>query len=182
MAILIRQARTADYPSVYALVEATFADMPESDHKEQDLVERLRLSEAFVPPLSIVAETDKGQIVGYVLLTKVEIVSDGRATTSLAVAPLAVLPAFQRQGIGGRLLREAHTRAAELGYRTAVLIGHKDYYPRFGYRQARDWGIAFPFDIPAECGMLIELCPRGAEGIQGMVRYPKEFMVGNDSE
>ena len=95
---------------------------------------------------------------------------------SLALAPVAVLPEFQRQGIGSALIREAHRRAADSGYRSAVVLGHKDYYPRFGYRKAADFGIAFPFGLPQECCMAVELLPGGLEGVSGTVRYPRPFM------
>ena len=110
-----------------------------------------------------------------ILLTKVEIVSESEVHTSLAVAPLAVLPEYQNRGIGGMLLKEAHKRAAALGYGTAVLLGHKDYYPRFGYRKAEDYGIKFPFDVPSEYCQVIELIPNALEGINGIVRYPAVF-------
>lgn len=175
MNIRIRQEREGDLPVILGLVEAAFADVKESDHREQFLVERLHRSDAFVPQLSWVAETDGGRIVGYVLLTKVEIVSEGSTAASLAVAPLAVLPGFQRRGVGGALLVQVHTCAASLGYGTAVLLGHKDYYPRFGYRKAIDYGIRFPFDAPCESCMIIELRPRAADGLRGTVRYPEAF-------
>ena len=89
---------------------------------------------------------------------------------------VAVLPEFQRQGIGSALIREAHRRAADSGYRSAVVLGHKDYYPRFGYRKAADFGIAFPFGLPQECCMAVELLPGGLEGVSGTVRYPRPFM------
>ena len=103
------------------------------------------------------------------------IVSESEVHTSLAVAPLAVLPEYQNRGIGGMLLKEAHKRAAALGYGTAVLLGHKDYYPRFGYRKAEDYGIKFPFDVPSEYCQVIELIPNALEGINGIVRYPAVF-------
>lgn len=158
------------------MIAAAFADVAESDHREQLLVERLRRSKGFVPQLSLVATDDNERIVGYILLTKVEIVAEnGASATSLAVAPLAISPEFQKRGIGGRLLEEAHRRAAALGYGTAVLLGHKDYYPRFGYRKAIDSGVAFPFDVPHELCMIVELIPGAANGLCGTVRYPEEF-------
>ena len=108
-------------------------------------------------------------------MTKAEIVSESEVHTSLAVAPLAVLPEYQNRGIGGMLLKEAHKRAAALGYGTAVLLGHKDYYPRFDYRKAADYGITFPFDVPSEYCQVIELIPNALEGINGIVRYPAVF-------
>lgn len=175
MNINIRQEQSDDCPAVRRLVEAAFAEVAESDHKEQFLVERLHRSDTFIPQLSLVAETDDKQIVGYILLTKVGIVSQGHAVPSLGVAPLAVLPAFQGQGIGGMLLKEAHRRGASLEYGTAVLLGHKDYYPRFGYRRAIDFGIRFPFDVPHEFCMVAELIPHAINGLAGTVCYPDLF-------
>lgn len=175
MNIKIRQEQGKDAPMVYDVIVAAFTGMKESDHREQYLVERLHRSHSFIPQLSLVAETDERQIVGYVLLTEVEIVSGNDVTTSLGVAPLAVLPEFQGQGIGGLLLQEAHRIAAALGYGSAVLLGHQDYYPRFGYRQAIDFGIEFPFDVPHELCMVIELQPGALAGVHGTVRYPDVF-------
>lgn len=173
--IHIRKEEPRDYPEVYCLVQAAFREVEESDHTEHYLVERLRASEAFVPELSLVAETIEGKIVGYVLFTKVEIVANDAAKSLLGVAPLAVLPDYQKQGIGGALLEEAHRRAIKSGYKAAVLLGHAAYYPRFGYRKASDFGIIFPFDVPDECCMAIELMPDALKNMEGNVRYAKEF-------
>lgn len=173
--IQIRKEEEKDYLCVHDLITQAFRYVKESDHCEQYLVERLRQSDAFVPELSLVAETDEKKIVGYILLTKVEIVSKDSVTPSLAVAPLAVLPEFQQQGIGGMLLREAHRRGTLAGFGSAVLLGHKDYYPKFGYRKATDMGISFPFDAPAECCMVVELRPHALHQINGTVRYPHAF-------
>lgn len=156
-------------------MEISFADIKESDHQEHYLVDRRHKSKTYIPELSLVAKTDKGEIVGYILLTKVEIVSESGSKTSLAVAPLAVLPEYQNKGIGGMLLKEAHKRASELGYETAILLGHKDYYPRFGYRRAINYGIKFPFDVPSEYCQVIELIPTALKKTKGVVRYPAVF-------
>ena len=175
MDIIIKQEENTELPVICNLIEAAFANMQESDHQEHHLVDRLHKSDTYIPELSLVAKTDQEEIVGYILLTKAEIVSESEVHTSLAVAPLAVLPEYQNRGIGGMLLKEAHKRAAALGYGTAVLLGHKDYYPRFGYRKAEDYGIKFPFDVPSEYCQVIELIPNALEGINGIVRYPAVF-------
>ena len=116
------------------------------------------------------------QIVWYILLTEVKIDSDTQSVTSLSVAPLAVLPEFQRKGIGGgMLIQYAHQRAALLGYGTAVVLGHKEYYPRFGYRKAIDLGIEFPFEVSHDYCMVAELIPGATENVKGMVCYPTDF-------
>ncbi len=175
MNIKIRSERAGDGPAIYRLVEAAFKNVPESDRREHYLVERLHKSASFIPELSIVAEADGCGIVGYILLTEVKIISDNKTVASLGVAPLAVSPRFQNRGIGGALLLEAHKAAASLGYGTAVLLGHKDYYPRFGYRRAADFGIEFPFDAPEECCMAAELLPGALKGVKGVVNYPEAF-------
>lgn len=175
MTINIRQEKSSDSRIIFNLIEKAFANVPESDHREQFLVERLHQSSTFVPQLSLVAETEDRELVGYILLTEVKIVSGNGAVASLGVAPLAVLPEFQRQGIGRMLLQEAHKRAATLGYRIAVLLGHADYYPRFGYRKAIDFGIEFPFDVPHELCMVLELQTNALNGGNGTVRYPNVF-------
>lgn len=112
---------------------------------------------------------------GHVLLSKVTIVSANGTHTVLSVAPLSVLPEFQRRGIGGMLLREAHQRASALGYGGVLLLGHEDYYPRFGYKKASAFGIKFPFDAPDACCMAMELKANGLNGISGTVHYPDAF-------
>lgn len=175
MVINIRQELDADIPAVGDLIEAAFAGVKESDHRERFLVRRIHESDTFIPQLSMVAQTSENKIIGYILLSEVEIVSETGVTPSLAVAPLAVLPQFQRRGIGAMLLKAAHDMAASLGYETAVVLGHKDYYPRFGYRKAADFGITFPFDVPDELCMIVELVPHAADGLCGMVHYPDIF-------
>ena len=175
MNISIQQEKDGELPSICKLVETAFSDMQESDHSEHHLVERLHKSDSFIPELSLVAKNDEGKIIGYILLTKVEIISENNSIPSLAVAPLAVLPGYQNNGIGGALLKESHKRAAKLNYGTAVLLGHKDYYPRFGYRKAMDYGITFPFNVPPEFCQVIELIPNALKDINGTVHYPDVF-------
>ena len=73
------------------------------------------------------------------------------------------------------LIQYAHQRAALLGYGTAVVLGHKEYYPRFGYRKAIDLGIEFPFEVSHEYCMVAELIPGATENVKGMVCYPTDF-------
>lgn len=170
----IRQEETKDHQAVFSLITSAFHNIEESDHKEQLLVERLRQSEAFIPELSLVAEAEN-TIIGYILLTKVEIISDTYSCVSLGLAPLAVHPSFQKKGVGSLLIQEAHRRAIQMGYTSVVVLGHKDYYSRFGYRKALDFGIHFPFDVPEEYCMVIELIPNGLKEVHGTVKYAEPF-------
>jgi putative acetyltransferase len=135
---------------------------------EARLVRLIRASERFVPELSLVAE-EEGRIVGHVLLSYVDL--DGGRVLSLA--PMGVLPEFQRRGIGGQLIRAALDAARDLGEDLVVLVGHPDYYPRFGFTRARTLGIEPPADFPDDAWMAIRLAP--GPGRRGRVSYPPAF-------
>lgn len=175
MDLIIRREKESDFQAISELIKRAFENEEMSDHQEQFLVDRLRLSEGFIPDLAIIAQIEE-RIVGYILLTKVEILSINESQHStLALAPVAVLPEFHGQGIGSQLVNFAHQRAQELGYESVVLLGHADYYPRFGYQKARDFDIKLPFDVPDENCMVIELIPKALQGVSGIVQYPSEF-------
>ncbi len=165
----IRQETRADHDRVYEVVKAAFATAEHSDGDEQDLVVRLRNSGAFVPELSLVAVVDGG-IAGHILFTKADV--DGH--TVLALAPLSVLPAYQRQGIGLALIAEGHRIAKELGFPYSVVLGHAGYYPKAGYRPASRLGIKPPFEVADENFMALQLDPAAKE-LCGTIRYDDAF-------
>lgn len=177
MNIEIRKEEKEDFKTVFELIRLAFENEEMSDHKEQFLVERLRNSDAFVPELSLVAEVDN-QIAGYILLTKIKIEDkDKNNYISLALAPVAVLPGYQGKGIGGKLIQAAHKIARELGFGSVVLLGHENYYPKFGYKLTKEFGIKLPFEVPEENCMAIELSQNTLQNVSGIVRYPKEFEI-----
>ena len=94
---------------------------------------------------------------------------------TLALAPLAVAPAYQKKGIGGRLIGQGLAAAKELGFSSVIVLGHSGYYPRFGFQKASKWGIKCPFEVPDEVFMALELTPRALSGHAGTVQYPSEF-------
>ena len=108
--VIIRQETPGDFYQVSEVIKRAFEKMEGSDHTEQDLVNRLRQSDAGIPELSLVASTGYGQIIGHILLSKAEVVAPDGIFTVLALAPLSVIPEFQRMGIGGMLIRAAHKR------------------------------------------------------------------------
>lgn len=174
MNLIIRQETIMDHAEVFGVVQKAFETEPFSDHQEQFLVERLRKSDSFVPELSLVADLD-GQIVAYLLLSKIQIKSDHDYHEALALAPVAVLPAYQRKGIGAQLIHRAHEIARDMGFSGIVLLGHADYYPRFGYFSSKTFGIKLPFNVPDENCLAKELYPGAFDSISGTVEYPKAF-------
>jgi putative acetyltransferase len=94
---------------------------------------------------------------------------------ALALAPMAVHPEFQNQGIGSRLVMEGLERYRSLGHRIVVVLGHPKYYPRFGFTSARAKGLEAPFPVPDEAFMVAELVPGGLDTVSGMTVYPAPF-------
>jgi putative acetyltransferase len=110
---------------------------------------------------------------GYILFVKIKIDHH----KSLGLAPLSVIPTHQKLGAGGTLVKEGLKRATELGYRSVIVLGHADYYSKFGFEPARHWNITCPFTLKNDdVFKAIELVPNGLEGVSGTVIYSNEFM------
>ena len=175
MKIHIRQEQAKDHQTVFQIVEDAFEEMKYSSHREQFIVEKLWKDEAFIPELSLVAELN-GELVGYIILTKIKIDNGQQLFDALTLGPVAVLPRLHKKGIGSQLINEVHKRAKNLGHQVIVLLGHKDYYPRFGYEPMRKYNISLPFEANPEASMVIGLTPDALNGISGKVIYSKPFL------
>ena len=169
--IEIRKENEKDYDVIYDVVKTAFSKASHCDGNEQDLVNDLRKGNAYIPELSLVAN-DNDKIVGYIMFTKINIGEN----EEIALAPLAVLPEYQRQGIGSLLIKEGHRIAKELGYNYSVVLGSENYYPKFGYVPAKVYGIKSPFEVDDKNFMAVKLNDN-ADKIDGTVIYSKEFGI-----
>lgn len=170
MDVKIRQEKRGDYNAVYEINSKAFGQ-----DNESKLVDLLRMSDAFVPELSLVAAVDN-KLVGHILFTKIKIIADNKNEfESLALAPMAVKPEFQKKGIGGQLIRRGLEIATKLNFQSVIVLGHKDYYPRFGFVATDKWKIKAPFDVPKDVFMGLELVKNGLKNVSGTVKYPEEF-------
>lgn len=169
--IEIRKENEKDYDAIYDVVKTAFSKAPHCDGNEQDLVNDLRKGNAYIPELSLVPN-DNDKIVGYIMFTKINIGEN----EEIALAPLAVLPEYQRQGIGSLLIKEGHRIAKELGYNYSVVLGSENYYPKFGYIPAKVYGIKPPFEVDDKNFMAVKLNDN-ADKIDGTVIYSKEFGI-----
>ena len=122
--------------------------------------------------VSLVAETD-GQIVGHILFSPVSVVGAASGKTGLGLAPVAVLPGHQCRGIGSDLIRQGLAFCRDEGYGFVVVLGHPEYYPRFGFRRASQAGLANEYGAD-EAFMVLELAPGGLPPA-GLVQYGPEF-------
>ncbi len=163
---MIRPATPADFPAVRQVERHAFGQ-----DDEANLVEQLRADgDALV---ELVAATDIA-IQGHILYSPLAIMRGGETLRAAALGPVAVLPAFQKSGIGGELIRAGTARCAELGCVAIIVLGHAEYYPRFGFSPKFAESLQAPFSGPHF--MALEIEP-GALAAGGKVQYAKAFGV-----
>ena len=139
---------------------------------EARIVERLR--EHARPYLGLVA-TDADELVGHILFTPVTLHCYQAPYTILALAPMAVRPAWQRRGIGSALVRRGLEACRAAGHDVVVVVGHPAFYPRFGFVSARPAGLMSEPPFPDEAFMVAELTPGALRGRRGVVLYGGDF-------
>lgn len=164
----IRPERPEDFDAVHAMVAAAF-----EREDEARLVRLIRGSDHYVPELTLVSEDD-GEILGHVMLSFVHF-DGGGADRVLCLAPLAVRPDRQRQGIGDALTRAALEAADARSEPLVVLTGHPSYYPRFGFEPARALGVESPEPGLTDEVWVAKRLGSYDPGLRGLVRYPPAF-------
>ena len=165
--ITIRPERSEDASRVRHINELAFGQPTEAD-----LVEKLR--QACTNSLSLVAEDDT--VVGHILFTPVVVESAGRRVLGMGLAPMAVLPDRQRQGIGSQLVRRGLDILRERHCPFVVLVGHPEYYPRFGFEPCSMHGLTSQWEgIPDAAFMVLVLDVHAMAGVSGVAKYREEF-------
>lgn len=139
--------------------------------EEARLVEQLRGEVA--PLVSLVLESD-GQMIGHILFSPVEL-EQYPDLRIMGLGPMAVRPEKQRQGFGQALVRKGLDDCRRLGAGAVVVLGHPEYYPRFGFRKASAFGLVSKFDVPDEVFMALELIPGYLDNAVGTARYAPAF-------
>jgi putative acetyltransferase len=163
----IRRETEADHAAVAEVTAAAFGQ-----DDEARLVEAIRACDEFVPELTLVAEED-GRIVGHVMFSYSAL--EGSTTRLLQLSPLSVAPGRQNSGIGAALTREALRLADERSEPLVLVLGHPDYYPRFGFRPASTLGLEAPNpDWPDEAFMAVPLSAYDP-AIRGRVTFAPPF-------
>jgi putative acetyltransferase len=163
--VKIRPEEPADIPGIRAVNLAAFETSAEAD-----LVEALR--EQATPIVSLVA--DDGTAVGHILFSPVTLIGHPELPI-IGLAPMAVTPSRQREGIGCSLIRDGLARCRESGFGAVVVLGHARYYPRFGFTPASRLGIGCEYDVPDDVFMVLELEKGVLHGKSGTIRYHPAF-------
>ena len=163
----IREEQSSDIEKIWQLNSATF----ESD-AEANLVNALRLSGCTY--ISLVAETDN-KIVGHILFTPVELLGDKNSLKLMGLAPMAVLNEYQNKGVGSALVEVGLEHCRSLGVDAIVVLGHPNYYPKFGFAPSVGFGIKSEYDVPDDVFMILELTPESLHGHTGIIKYHDVF-------
>lgn len=164
---MIRPETAADWATCDRIHDEAFGGTEESQ-----IVRRLR--EDGLIACALIAE-EEGTPVGHIVFSRLAVEAGGRSLEALALAPVAVRPAYQRRGIGGALIRAGIDRMRAADFEAVIVLGHPDYYPRFGFSAALAEELAAPFSGPAF--MVLELVPGVLVGKTGRVTYPAAFGI-----
>jgi putative acetyltransferase len=161
----IRKERPGDIPAIRHVNQLAFGR-----DQEADMVDALRANGAAW--LSLVA-TLNDEVVGHIMYSPLEI----GQVRGAGLGPIAVHPEHQRQGIGSALIEAGNLQLREAGCPFVVVLGHADFYPRFGFRPARPLGISCEWDVPDDTFMVLALHPERMQGVSGLARYRVEFSM-----
>jgi putative acetyltransferase len=136
--------------------------------QEGDIVDALRSHGA--ASLSLVA-TENGRVVGHIMYSPASVGN----VIGVGLGPMAVLPEHQRRGVGSKLVDEGSRKLKEAGCPFVIVLGHANYYPRFGFRPARAQGVTCEWDVPDDVFMLLVLNQTRMQGVSGAAKYRPEF-------
>jgi putative acetyltransferase len=164
MLIEIREERPDDVTAVREVNRRAFGQ-----EQERNIIDALRTNRGAL--LSLVA-TVNGRVVGHIIYSPLSV---GENVNGVALGPMAVVPEYQRHGISTKLIETGNRKIKDAGYPFIIVVGHAEYYPRFGFRPAREYGIKCEWDVPDEVFMLQVLNEAKMPGASGLANYRHEF-------
>jgi putative acetyltransferase len=165
--VTILQERPEDARAIRFVLEEAFGGS-----KEADLVDALRRRGALT--LSLVALREE-KVVGHIAFSPVTVESAESRFNAIALGPMAVLPPYQGKGIGSQLVRIGLTECRQAGHEILFVLGHPDFYGRFGFVPTKHRGLYCEFDVPDGVFMVMELRQEALAGRGGLVKYQPEF-------
>jgi len=169
MNIIIRPEQKDDYDSILRINDEAFGR-----ENEGLLVSALRKTSKFISDLSLVAEMDNN-LIGHILFYPLTIKTKTGDKDVLSLAPISVLPRYQNKGIGCKLMKKGMGECKKTKYDVIIVVGHPNYYPRFGFKSASKWKIQLPIEAPDEAFMAFELKENTIDKYAGTVVFPKEY-------
>jgi putative acetyltransferase len=164
----IRSESLSDYAAIAEVNILAFGQ-----ENEAKLVEEIRCSQGYISELSLIAEVDN-VIVGHILFSYIDLIGE-ESLQVLSLAPLAVIPQFQKQGIGSALVQAGLEKADAIKEALVIVLGHPHFYQRFGFQPSVNYKILSPFPVPEDVFMVKPL-QSYQERYQGKVVYPPAFL------
>lgn len=166
--ITIREENKNDLVTIKKINDKAFGQP-----QEGNVIDKIRESDSLV--LSLVAEIDNN-IVGHIFYSTAEIECNNERIAGMGLAPMAVLPEYQKQGIGKRLINESLNILKKKPVPFIIVLGHEDYYPKFGFEIASKYGIKCQWDgVPDEAFMIMILDKEKMSNIHGVAKYRDEW-------
>lgn len=165
--MMIRCEKISDYDAIAEVNRLAFGG-----ETEVKIIAAIRNSEFYIPELSLVAEINN-LVVGHIIFSYIKLINEDILSV-LALAPLAVHPQFQKQGIGSKLVKTGLTEAEESQENLVIVLGHPHFYSRFGFEPSVNYGIASPFPVAPEFFMVKPL-KKYQDNYRGQVVYPSAF-------
>jgi len=165
--ITIREEQPQDIKIIRDLNKRAFGQM-----QEADLVDKLRQN---CDDLLSLVGLMQDEVVGHILFTPVMVESEDNIVKGMALAPMAVLPEYQRQGIGSELVRAGIEKLKKRQCPFIIVLGHAEYYPRFGFEPASRYGVRSEWEVPDEAFMILVIGEFEMQGGVALARYRPEF-------
>jgi predicted N-acetyltransferase YhbS len=177
MEILIQRTKPKDFLTTENITRETFWNLFKPGCDEHLVLHNLRKSNCYISDLDMVA-ISKNRIIGHIIITKANVVNtQNKEHQVLCAGPISVIPEFQKKGIGTKLLNESIAIAKHLGYSGMILFGHPDYYHRFGFVNAQNYGITTKEGMNFEPFMVLELYPNALAAVRGKFYEDKAFEI-----
>jgi len=180
MEILIQRTKTKDFLITETITRETFWNLFKPGCDEHLVLHNLRKSNCYISNLDIVAQSEN-KVIGHIITTKANVTDiQNKEHQVLCVGPISVLPEFQKKGIGTKLLKESIAIAKESGYSAMILFGHPDYYHRFGFVNAQNYGITTKDGMNFDPFMALELYQNALAAVRGKFYEDKAFEVNEE--
>lgn len=168
MNVIVRQEADQDREAIRKVNRLAFGG-----EDEANLVDALR--DRGLDEVSLVPDLD-AEPVGHILFSRVKIKTNWGTVDALSLAPMAVLPSHQREGIGTKLVEAGLNSCRNSGHAIVVVLGHPDFYPKFGFSAKLASPLKSPFGGGA-AWMALELVPDALAGVVGTVEYSQPFLM-----
>lgn len=180
MNISMRLEEEKDFRDVENMTREAFWDIYKPGCDEHLIVHKIRKVHAFVKELNFIA-CDKDTIVGNIIYSKAKVINEeNKEFEVLCMGPLGVLPDYQRKGIGSLLMNYSIEKAKQLGHKAIIIMGNPEYYHRFGFINAKEYGVQTSWGGNFDAFMVLELYDSAMDGISGKFHEDKVFEIGKE--